>query len=63
MSFPPPTDRQARILWLALTGLAIAVLVFLVAALIWALARALRELPFHRTIGNTGSEAVPGSGT
>src|SRR6516162_89143 len=41
MSFPPPTERQARLIWLAVTGLAIAVLVALVAALIWGLGRAL----------------------
>src|SRR5262245_34804144 len=42
MSFPPPTDRQARLIWLALSGLAIGVLVALVAALIWSLGQALR---------------------
>ncbi len=26
MNFPPPTERQARVIWLALTGLAAAVL-------------------------------------
>ena len=36
-----PTERQARIIWLAATGLAIAVLVFLVAVLVWGLGRAL----------------------
>lgn len=44
MNFPPPTERQARILWLALTGLAIALLVALVAALIWGLGRVLQML-------------------
>src|SRR5260221_5394153 len=37
MSLPPPSARQARIIWLALTGLAIAVVVSLVAALVWGL--------------------------
>ncbi|SPE59408.1 conserved membrane hypothetical protein [Verrucomicrobia bacterium] len=36
-----PTERQARVIWLALTGLAVAMLVALVAALIWGLARVL----------------------
>jgi predicted PurR-regulated permease PerM len=44
MNFPPPTARQARILWLAVTGLAIALLVLLVAALIWGLGRVLHIL-------------------
>jgi predicted PurR-regulated permease PerM len=44
MSFPPPTERQARLIWLAVTGLAIAVLVALVAALIWGLGRAVQLL-------------------
>src|ERR1035437_1259499 len=35
MNLPPPTERQARMIWLALTGLAVAVLVALVVALIW----------------------------
>src|SRR5437588_5465937 len=36
-----PSARQARTIWLAATGLAIAVLIFLLAALIWGLSRAL----------------------
>jgi predicted PurR-regulated permease PerM len=36
-----PTERQARIIWLAATGLAVGVLVFLVALLVWGLGRAL----------------------
>jgi predicted PurR-regulated permease PerM len=39
MNFPPPTARQARIIWLAVTGLAVAVLVGLAAALVWGLSR------------------------
>jgi predicted PurR-regulated permease PerM len=44
MSFPSPTERQARLIWLALTGLAVAVLVALVVALIWGLGHVLRML-------------------
>ncbi len=44
MDFPPPTERQARVIWLALTGLAVAVLVGLVAALIWGLGYVVRML-------------------
>src|SRR5437899_6461200 len=36
-----PTERQARIIWLAATGLAVAVLIFLLAVLVWGLGRAL----------------------
>jgi|SRR5579883_2851499 len=39
MAFPAPTERQARIIWLALAGLAIATLVGLAAALVWGLGR------------------------
>ena len=41
MSFPPPSERQARVIWLAVTGFAIAMLVALVAALVWGLGRLL----------------------
>lgn len=41
MDFPPPTERQARLIWSALTGLAVATLVALVAGLVWALGRVL----------------------
>src|ERR1035441_4721536 len=44
MSFPPPTERQARVIWLALTGLAVAALVALVVALVWGLGHVLRKL-------------------
>src|SRR5262245_64480100 len=37
----PPTERQARTIWLAATGFSVAVLLFLVALLIWGLGRAL----------------------
>ncbi len=35
MSFPAPSERQARIIWLALTGVAVALLVGLVVLLFW----------------------------
>jgi predicted PurR-regulated permease PerM len=41
MSFPPPTPKQARAIWLALTGLAIATLVALAVALVWGLGKVL----------------------
>jgi predicted PurR-regulated permease PerM len=44
MAFPPPTERQARLIWSALTGLALATLAGLVVALIWALGRVLDVL-------------------
>jgi predicted PurR-regulated permease PerM len=44
MNFPPPTKHQARIIWLALTGLAAALLVSLVGALVWGLAEVVRVL-------------------
>ena len=44
MNLPPPTKRQARVIWLALTGLAVAELVGLVVALVWGLGQVLRML-------------------
>ena len=44
MIFPSPTPRQARIMMLALTGFAIAVLAGLLAALVWAVGRVLQIL-------------------
>ena len=41
MTFHPPTSRQAHLYWTALSGLAIAVLVALVVALVWGLAQVL----------------------
>jgi predicted PurR-regulated permease PerM len=38
---PPPTPAQARLIWLAVTGVAIATLVGLIAALVWGLGRVL----------------------
>jgi len=44
MPLPPPTERQARVIWHALTGLAIAVLTALVAALAWGLGKVVQIL-------------------
>ncbi len=44
MSFPPPTPRQARVLWFALTALAVAVLVGLVGLFAWGVGRLLDRL-------------------
>ncbi|HOB33904.1 MAG TPA: AI-2E family transporter, partial [Verrucomicrobiota bacterium] len=44
MTIPPPTEKQARLIWLAATGLAIATLVGLAVALIWGLGRVLNVL-------------------
>ncbi len=44
MSLPAPNPRQARIIWLALTGLAIALLVALLIALVWGLGQIIRVL-------------------
>ncbi|MSU58059.1 MAG: AI-2E family transporter [Pedosphaera sp.] len=44
MNLPPPTEKQARIIWLALTGLALALIVALVAATVWGLGRVLNVL-------------------
>lgn len=41
MSFPPPSERQARLIWSALTGLAVATLVALIVALVWGLGQVL----------------------
>jgi len=42
MALPPPSSKQSRIIWLALTALAIVALVASVAALVWALGRVLQ---------------------
>ena len=44
MNFPPPTEKQARLIWVALTGLAAAVIVALIVGLVWGLGRVLNEL-------------------
>lgn len=44
MSLPPPSHRQARLIWLALSGSAIAALVALAAGFIWGLGQVLQIL-------------------
>jgi predicted PurR-regulated permease PerM len=44
MNFPPPNDRQAKLIWAALTGLALALMVALVLALLWGLGQVLNVL-------------------
>jgi predicted PurR-regulated permease PerM len=41
MSLPAPTEKQARIIWLALTGVAIATIVALIVALVWGMGQVL----------------------
>ena len=41
MSLQSPTEKQTRVIWLAVTGLAIAVIVALVVALVWGLGQVL----------------------
>lgn len=41
MNFPPPTEKQARLIWAAVSGLAVAVIVGLVVVLVWGLGRVL----------------------
>lgn len=41
MSFPLPTEKQARLFWTALTGMAIAIIIALIVALVWGLGRVL----------------------
>ena len=44
MSLPPPSPKQSRIIWLALTGLALALIVGLIVALFWGMGQALSLL-------------------
>ncbi len=44
MSLPPPSEGQARLIWLALSGLAMAALVTLAVALVWGLSHVLQVL-------------------
>ena len=42
MPLPPPTAKQARVIWLAVTGLAVATLVALLAGIVWGLGQLLQ---------------------
>src|SRR5467141_5387449 len=44
MSFPPPTDKQARIVWASLTAFSIALLVAILCAFVWGLGQVLNVL-------------------
>jgi predicted PurR-regulated permease PerM len=44
MTLPPPTERQARLFWLALSGVALATLAALAIALVWGLGEIVRRL-------------------
>ena len=44
VSLPPPSPKQSRIIWLALTGLALALIVGLIVALFWGMGQALSLL-------------------
>lgn len=44
MSFTPPTERQARTMWLGLTGLAITAFIAELVVLLWALGRVIEAL-------------------
>jgi len=44
MNFPPPAEKQARVIWFAITGLALAAIVALIVALVWGLGRVLSVL-------------------
>src|SRR5262245_13685445 len=44
MTLPPPTQKQAKIIWASLTGLGIAIIVGLLGTLIWGLGIALKIL-------------------
>ncbi len=44
MNFPPPTEKQARLIWAGVTALAIAAILGLIAAFIWGLGRLLQVL-------------------
>ena len=44
MNIPPPTEKQARIIWLAVTGFAMATIVALIVGLVWGLGKVLNVL-------------------
>jgi predicted PurR-regulated permease PerM len=41
---PPPTEKQSRVIWFALTGLAVATVIALIVAAVWGLGRVLNLL-------------------
>ena len=41
MSLPPPSKKQNRVIWFALTGLAVATVIALIVATVWGLGRVL----------------------
>lgn len=44
MNFPPPTERQARIIWLGLTGAAVVLFIAVIIVLVWGLGRVIEAL-------------------
>jgi hypothetical protein len=44
MNFPPPTSRQAQVIWFAMTALAVALTLGIVGAVIWGVGRVLLVL-------------------
>src|SRR5258706_14406418 len=44
MNFPPPTEKQARIVWMSLTAFSIALLVAILCAFVWGLGQVLNVL-------------------
>ncbi|MBW8863754.1 MAG: AI-2E family transporter, partial [Verrucomicrobia bacterium] len=41
MSLKPPTEKQSRLIWFALSGLAVGTVVMLIVAAVWGLGRVL----------------------
>ena len=44
MNFPPPTEKQARLIWASLTTLSVAIMIALIVAAVWGLGRVLHVL-------------------
>jgi predicted PurR-regulated permease PerM len=44
MNFPPPTDRQARILWMSVTSLAVGIIIALVGVIVFGLGWVIQQL-------------------
>src|SRR5215471_17404898 len=44
MNFPLPTERQARIIWLGLTGAAVVLFIAVIVVLAWGLGRVIEAL-------------------